>query len=90
MDGGSPAPASSGASFVSVSGSLAPTAAISPRLTTCSISVNPFGSGSLAGQATSLTWSLVTRLPIGMSATATTWCTLRTSTSRTGMRWIAW
>ena len=72
IDGGRPAPASIDASLVSVSGSLAATESISPRLTTLSMVVKPLATGLLAGQATSLTWSLVTSVPIGMSAAATT------------------
>ena len=59
IDGGRPAPASSGASLVSVSGSLAATESIRPRLRTLSMVVKPLVTGLLAGQATSLTWSLV-------------------------------
>jgi hypothetical protein len=72
IDGGRPAPASSDASLVSVKGSLALTESIRPRFSTLSIVVKPLLTGLLAGQATSLTWSLVIIVPIGMSITATT------------------
>src|SRR5262249_28740180 len=55
IDGGRPAPDSSGASLYSVSGSFATTGVIRPRLSTLSIVVKPFSTGLLAGQGTSFT-----------------------------------
>ncbi len=55
IDGGRPAPASSGASLVSVSGSFSPTVVINPRFTTSSTLVKAPGTGLPAGHCTTLT-----------------------------------
>ncbi len=85
MVGGSPAPASSGASFDSVTGSFSRIDAITPRLTTSSgLSCAP-GSGVREGQGTTFTSPAASRAPIGSGLAATSTKVCATSTSRTGM-----
>ena len=55
IEGGSPAPASSAASFALVNGSFSSTALITPRLITSSIVENEPVTGAVAGHCTSFT-----------------------------------
>src|SRR4030095_16755503 len=63
--GGSPAPASTGASLLSVSGSFSRTVTTRPRFTTASVLDNAPGTGLLDGHATSFTSLSVRRAPVG-------------------------
>src|SRR5512138_2395558 len=70
MDGGRPAPAPTGASLLSVTGSFCANGAIRPRFTTTLTSAAVPGTCARPGQGTTLTSSGVSIVPMGSGRAA--------------------
>jgi hypothetical protein len=89
MTGGRPAPTPAAATLLCVTGSCSEIVAMTPRSTSSFGSANAPGTCVRDGQAATVKWSAVSRVPTGSAVFATTTGTVLISTLRTGIDWMA-